>query len=419
VKVLIVGASGFIGQSIYNFLKRGDCFEVVAGLRKLKDFEGEFVEIDFAQLQNDKELVNKLKKFDVIVNAVGIIAESHKATFEQIHTIAPSILFDACKEAGVNKVVQISALGTEEGTTHYHQSKNRADAYLRELGIGYAILHPSVVYGEGGKSTALFQALASLPFIPVVGDGSQKLQPIAIEDFVLTVKRVIQSKESQIELDLVGGESLSYKEMLQGFRERLGFKETKVVSVPTFGSDVMGKVLNEPTISQDNITMLNQGNSASVEPLKKFLNYTPVTMQERLFSTKASNAEKLSASLYFMRPLLRIIIAFVWIWSGIVSAFLYPQELALELLYEIGTPEVIALPLLYIASFLDIIIGLLMLLSYRLQLLLKFQLLVIFVYTLLLTFLATHHWLHPFGPVLKNLPLLVSIYILSRLEKFR
>jgi len=419
MKVLVLGATGFIGQSIYDFLQRGECFEVVAGVRDAQKFSGDAVKIDFNQLEDDKELVKSLTGFDVVVNAVGIIAESKKATFEKIHTIAPKVLFDACKEAGVKKVVQVSALGTQRGTTNYHQSKNRADAYLRELGIDYAILHPSIVYGEGGKSTALFQALAALPFLPVVGDGLQKLQPIAIEDFVVTVKRVIQSQEKQIELDVVGRESLTYKEMLQGFRKRLDLEETKVVSLPPFGSDVMGKLLDEPTISQDNITMLNQGNSASVEPLEKFLKYRPVTMQERLFRTEASSAEKLSASLYFMRPLLRIVIAFVWIWSGIVSAFLYPQDLALELLYEIGTPEVLALPLLYVASLLDITIGVLMLMNYRLQLLLKFQLLVIFVYTLLLTFLATHHWLHPFGPVLKNLPLLVSIYILSRLEKFR
>jgi len=419
MKVLVLGATGFIGQSIYNFLKRGQCFEVVAGVRDPQKFSGDALKIDFNQLKNDNELVKSLIGFDVVVNAVGIIAESKKATFDQIHTIAPKILFDACKEAGVKKVVQVSALGTQRGTTNYHQSKNRADAYLRELGMDYAILHPSIVYGEGGKSTALFQALAALPFLPIVGDGSQKLQPIAIEDFVVTVKRVIQLQEKQIELDVVGGESLTYKEMLQGFRKRLGLEETMVVSLPTFGSDVMGKLLDEPTISQDNITMLNQGNSASVEPLEKFLKYKPITMEERLFRTKASSAEKLSASFYFMRPLLRLLIAFVWIWSGIVSAFLYPQDLALALLYEIGTPEVLALPLLYVASFLDIMIGVLVLMNYRLQLLLKFQLLVIFVYTLLLTFLATHHWLHPFGPVLKNLPLLVSIYILSRLEKFR
>jgi len=409
MKILVIGATGFIGKAIYTFLQRGDD-EVMALPRE---------ELDFVTFHKGKNLASKLKGFDVVVNAVGIITETKTQTFEQMHTIAPMVLFDACQKAGVKKVIHISALGSQTGTTAYHTSKNKADEYLRELGLSYAILHPSIVYGDDGKSTALFQALAALPIVPLVGDGSQVLQPIALEDLVLTVKRAIESKDNAIELNLVGEKSMTYKELLEGFRAWLGLNPAKFVALPTVGTNVVGKILDEPTVSADNIKMLNEGNSASVEPLKKFLNYTPVSIEERLFSTQVSNAQKLFASLYFVRPLLRIIIAFVWIWSGIVSAFLYPQALALGLLYEIGIPEDFALPILYFASFLDILIGVLTLMAYRLQSLLKFQLLVIGVYTLLLTFLAGHHWLHPFGPVLKNLPLMVSIYILSRLEKFR
>ncbi len=409
MKILIIGSTGFIGKSIYNFLKR-DNDEVVASTRQL---------INFSCLQDDKELVKKLQGFDVLVNAVGIIAETKTQTFEQMHTIAPIILFDACKEAGVQKVIHISALGTQKGTTLYHTSKNRADEYLRASGLEYAILHPSIVYGDDGKSTALFQALAMLPLLPIIGDGQQVLQPIALEDLLVTVKRAIKSEEKIIELDLVGAKSMSYEELLQGFRTWLGLKPTKSVSVPTFGTDCLGKILDEPTVSSANIQMLNEGSVASVEPLKKFLNYTPASMQERLFCLKAHNAQKLYASLYFMRPLLRLVLAFVWIWSGVVSAFLYPQPLALELLHEVGVPVGLDIPLLYLASFLDISIGILTLIGYRLQTMLSLQMLVIAVYTLLLSFLAPYHWLHPFGPVLKNLPLLVSIYILSRLEKFR
>jgi len=409
MKVLVVGATGFIGKSIYSFLKREND-EVVPSSRQ---------DIDFSSLQNDKKLVKKLKGFDVVVNAVGIIAETRTQSFEQMHTVAPIILFDACQEAGVKKVIHISALGTQEGTTAYHVSKNRADEYLRALDLDYAILHPSIVYGDDGKSTALFQALAMLPFLPIVGDGQQVLQPIALEDLLVTVKRAIYSKEKSIELDLVGAKSMTYEELLKGFRSWLGLKPTRSVSVPTFGTNLVGKILDEPTVSLDNIKMLNEGSSASIEPLKNFLNYTPASMQERLFSVKAHNAQKLYASLYFMRPLLRWVIGFVWIWSGIVSAFLYPQPLAFELLHEIGVPVGLDVPLLYFASFLDILIGILTIVGYRLQTILSLQLLVIGVYTLLLTFLAPYHWLHPFGPVLKNLPLMVSIYILMKLEKYR
>ena len=409
MKILIIGSTGFIGKSIYNFLKR-DNDEVVASTRTL---------IDFSCLQDDKELVKKLQDFDVVVNAVGIIAETKTQTFEQMHTIAPIVLFDACRKARVQKVIHISALGTQKGITLYHTSKNRADEYLRASGLDYAILHPSIVYGDDGKSTALFQALAMLPLLPIIGDGQQVLQPIALEDLLVTVKRAIESSDKQIELDLVGAKSMSYEELLQGFRTWLGLKPTKSVSVPTFGTDFLGKILDEPTVSSANIQMLNEGSVACVEPLKKFLNYTPASMQERLFCLKSHNAQKLYASLYFMRPLLRLVVAFVWIWSGVVSAFLYPQPLALELLHEVGVPVGLDVPLLYLASFLDISIGIVTLIGYRLQTMLSLQMLVIAVYTLLLSLLAPYHWLHPFGPVLKNLPLLVSIYILSRLEKFR
>jgi len=409
MKILIVGASGFIGQAIYQRLKEGDD-EVVASSRAL---------IDFTTLQDDKRLIETLQTFDIVVNAVGIIAQTRTQTFEQIHTLAPIALFDACRKVGVKKVIHISALGSENRTTPYHISKNRADEYLRESGLNYAILHPSVVYGDDGKSTALFQALATLPLIPIVGNGQQLLQPIRIEDLVATVKKAIESHERKIELNVVGAEPITYEGLLQTFRAWLGYKATKSVSVPTFGTDIIGKVLAEPTVSHDNIQMLNEGNSAEVKPLSDFLGYEPIGFRANFAKSKAHNSQKLYASLYLIRPLLRIILGFVWIWSGIVSAFLYPQPLALELLHEIGVPMGVDVPILYFASLLDITLGILTLVGYRLQQLLRLQMVVIMVYTLLLTLLAPYHWLHPFGAILKNLPLVVSIYILSQLERFR
>jgi len=409
MKILIIGATGFIGKAIYQKLEESE-YEVIKASHD---------EIDFLDLQNDKELVNKLKIFDVVINAVGIIAQTKEATFEQMHTVAPIILFDASLKAKVKKVIHISALGSQSGTTEYHVSKNRADEYLRACGLEYAILHPSIVYGDDGKSTALFWALSTLPLTPIVGDGSQLLQPIRIEDLVATVEQSIESEQKNIELNVVGEEAISYKGLLASFRSWLGYKPTLSVSVPTLGTNVLGKILEEPTVSMDNIKMLNEGNSANVQPLANFLGYTPIGIEKNLQNRQASNAQKLYASLYLIRPILRIIIAFVWIWSGIVSAFLYPQPLALELLHEVGISKEIDIFVLYFASFLDITIGILTLIGYRLQVLLKLQLVVIVVYTLLLTLLSPYHWLHPFGAVLKNIPLLFSIYILAQLERFR
>jgi len=409
MKILILGASGFIGKSIYKSLKNSS-HEVIPSNSKY---------INFSNLKHSKELLKKLENIDIVINSIGIIAETKTKTFEQIHTLSPIVLFDASKKAGVKKIIQISALGSQNGTTNYHISKHRADEHLKSLGLDYAILYPSIVYGDDGKSTALFQGLASLPIAPLVKDGSQLLQPIRIEDLVNIVKKSIDSKSSKIELNVVGSEPISYKVLLQTFRKWLGYTPSKSLSIPSIGIDTVGKILDEPTINNDSIIMLNAGNSADVEPLTKFLGYTPISIQKNLAQKEAYNSQKLYASLYLLRPLLKLIIGLVWIWSGIVSAFLYPLPLALELLHDVGISSPLDIPLLYVASFLDIIIGIMTIIGYRLQLMLKFQILVIIIYTLLLTLFAPHHWLHPFGPILKNIPLVFTIYILSRLEKFR
>ncbi len=410
MRVLVVGASGFVAKHIYQALKK-EGYEVEASSREW---------LDFCRLSCSNDgLIERLREYDVVINAVGIIAQVGENSFEQVHTIAPIALFDACQKAGIKRVIQISALGSQSGTTAYHTSKDRADHYLRQSGLSYAILHPSVIYGDDGKSTALFQALASLPIAPIIAEGQQLLQPVRIEDMVQTVKRVIVSKEQKIELDVVGERAISYQDLLATFRKWLGYESVRVVSMPTVGTNLIGKLLQEPTVHQDNIKMLEEGNHADVAPLADFLGYAPIGIRENLQNTEASNAQKLYASLYLLRPLLRLVIGLVWVWSGIVSLFLYPRPLALDLLHEIGIVSGFDLPMLYVASFLDIVLGVLTILGYRLGVLLKLQIVVIGVYTLLLTLLAPHHWLHPFGPVLKNIPLIFTIYILMKLERYR
>ena len=82
MKILIIGATGFIGKAIYQTLKQSND-EAVSSTREF---------IDFFTLQHDKELLNKLQDFDIVVNAVGIIAETKTESFEQMHTIAPITL---------------------------------------------------------------------------------------------------------------------------------------------------------------------------------------------------------------------------------------------------------------------------------------------------------------------------------------
>jgi len=416
MKILLLGASGFIGKHIHQKLLDNG-YDVTAGVRSPIPYP--HLLCDFAKDSDINIWQKRLQGFNLIINAVGIISESTNNSFQALHSDTPKALFQAAKDVGVQKFIHISALGAEEGAqSPYHKSKKAADDFLKSLDMDYAILKPSIVYGEEGKSTALFKALANLPFLPIIDDGSQKLQPIHIDDLAQSVIQAIKSDQKKIELNLVGDQAISYKELLEKFRVWLGKKPTLAIKIPE-SLAIFGKVLDEPTISKDNLMMLRQGNSADVTPLRNFLGTMPKSMDTTIFATKANKSQKLLTDLYFIRPLLRIIIAFVWIWSGVVSAFLYPQEGALRLLADVGIEGALALPTLYFASFLDIAIGFLILFGFRVVELLWFSIVVIVGYTLILSVLAPHHWLHPFGCVLKNLPLLVAVYITIILERIK
>ncbi len=418
LKILLTGATGFIGRHILETLLRHG-HEVTAAVRHPEKMATTAVPCDFAKDVTPEDWVERVRGFDVVINTVGIIAQRPGADFETLHHQTPAALFRACEQAGVRRIIQISALGADDAAaTPYHLSKKAADDVLRSLRLEYLILKPSIVYGEGGVSTALFRALAALPLIPVIGDGRQQLQPIHIDDVANAVAMAVETPDINREIDLVGPRSLGYAEMLSLFRRRLGLKKTATFRVPEWLA-IFGTLLDEPAVSRDNIAMLKQGNTADAAHVSALLGRPPKEFASTLLAHPAENAEKLQAKLYFIAPLLRIVIGLVWIWSGIVSAFLFPRPAALQLLSDVGISGSLAVPTLYVASFLDIAIGVLTLTGYHLVRLARLQILVITVYTLILTLLAPYHWLHPFGPVLKNLPLVIAIYVMIVVTEHR
>src|SRR5690606_24044460 len=144
-----------------------------------------------------------------------IIGEHSSQRFTVLQTQAPSALFRACAQAGVRRVLQISALGADETAfSAYHLSKRSADNCLRSLDLDWFVLRPSLIYGPGGKSADLFMRMATLPWIPVIGNGQQTLQPVHISDVVLTVMKSLTSPVAKQTLDIVGPDTVTFAEWL-------------------------------------------------------------------------------------------------------------------------------------------------------------------------------------------------------------
>jgi uncharacterized protein YbjT (DUF2867 family) len=426
MKLLLTGATGFIGRHLLQKLyEQGHhitvCTRNPERVTALYP-EVEALPVDFSRAVGVEDWLPHLNGIDAVINAVGIIQETQDNSFSNIHTDAPLALFKASEQSGVKRIVQISAAGANSsGSTAYYASKGRADEGLSRLDIDWFVIKPSLVYGPGAKSMGLLRGLAVLPWIPLIGSGRQLLQPVHIDDVVELVMRCLQDSASpRISMNAVGPAPVSLADLLKKQRLWLGKPEARFFSAPEVLANalpIIGKWLNEPALNKEAIEMLNQGNTADVKPFAERLGRMPKSMDQALRESVASQADRWHARLYFMSPLLRLSIALVWLWTGWVSAFVYPVADSYRMLEQVGMPQMLHSIVLYGASALDFALGVATLICWRLRLVIYCQVALMLSYMAVITVALPEYWMHPFGPLIKNLPLLAASFVLLALEE--
>jgi len=421
MQILLTGASGFIGQNILQaLLAQGH--QVIGCVRQPSVWQARFPEVkwvscDYSKDHNLEDWLPRLNNIDVVINAVGIIRERRGQSFEDLHTLAPIALFQAAKQVGIRKIIQISALGADENAqSAYHLSKRTADKALLALETNAVILYPSIVIGRGGGSTKLFSAMAALPIVPIIGQGDQRLQPIHIDDLTANVLSLLRNWPSVGQsLELVGEKELSFKQLLVIMRKSLGLSPTWLVPIPIILMKLVAK-FNLGPLTSESLAMLLRGNSGDPAPMTAITGVKPRSIEASLRDS-SSTAERLEARLFFLRPLLRLSIAFIWIFTGIVSAFLYPVEESYKLLSATGISGIWLPIMLYSAAAFDGLLGIATLVAYKIRLIVSLQLLLIISYMVIITIALPELWLHPFGPITKNLPLIVATLIMLIFEE--
>lgn len=426
MRILITGATGFIGNHIAKAATEAG-YQLVLCARDTKLLEQRFprtqsLQVDFNK-DNDTNLwLQRVEHIDIVINTVGIIREQGKQRFDTLHRETPIALFRACEIAQVKRVIQISALGADESAiSHYHLSKRAADRLLSNLKMDWVILMPSIVYGPNAKSMALFKALSSLPLIPLVDSGEQQIQPLHITDLVSAVMHCIETDRPICKrIQLVGPEPITMKRLLSSLRNWLGYGAARFFSLPYATALRFAKwagLLGGAQIDDGAIRMLQRGNTGDVAEYIEAFGHTPKHFNQTLAELPAQQADRWHAGLYFLLPWLRWSIAFVWLYTAIVSLFLVPTEVSYGMLAKTGISDTWAPLFLYGASIIDLFFGLAVLFRFYPSQIGWLQILIIILYTLIISFSQPEYWLHPFGPISKNAPLILSILILIVLEQ--
>jgi uncharacterized protein YbjT (DUF2867 family) len=422
MRVLITGATGFIGRAVAQALReRGHT--VLPATRHAPPGGQDYVQADFAAVPSREWWLPRLAGIDAVVNAIGILREQGGQTFDALHHRAPAELFHACDAAGVKSVVQVSALGADaSGRTGYHRSKKAADDVLRGLPLRAAIVQPSLVYGPGGTSAALFNKLAVAPVLPFPAGGRMAVQPVYLDDLVEGIVRLVEQPPDEVATyAFAGPKPIALAKYLRALRRAMGEPaRQRIVPMPASlfraGAALAG-ALPGSMLDRDTADMLLAGNATRANGLPALLGRMPRAPRD-FIAPAARESTRREAALDLWLPVLRMALAFLWIWTAIVSFGLYPVQDSYALLARVGLHGTPATAALYGAALLDLLLGLLTLAApagWRRRVWLA-QAALIGGYTALITFFLPEYWLHPYGPLTKNLPILALLALLWSLE---
>ncbi len=254
---VVTGAFGYSGQYIARrLLDRGHTVRTLTNSPDRKNaFDGK-VEASRFHFDDPPKLVEALRGASVLYNTYWV--RFNHTEFKHAVAVENTLkLFDAAREAGVKRVVHVSITNpSEDSPLEYFSGKARLERALRESGLSYAILRPTVLFGkEDVLVNNIAWVLRRLPVFGVFGDGRYRLQPIYVDDLAKLAVEQGASEENCV-IDAIGPETFTYRELVQQIGQIIG-KRRLILSVPPWlgyaVGAVLGKIVGDVIITREEI----------------------------------------------------------------------------------------------------------------------------------------------------------------------
>ncbi len=272
---LIFGGSGQIGRHLIRKLTKNN-YKVTVVTRNIhqKSYKiktqanAGYIDIVEANIFDEKKIRRLFEKANICINLVGILFEKKGGnTFNNIHSIFPSILAKLCKEYNLDHFIHISALAINNAIdSDYAKSKLEGEKNILNNFPLSTILRPSVVYSvDDNFTTNLMTLLNRLPIFPLYYHGKTKFMPIHCSDLTEIIYHVISKNLFSNIIECVGPEEMSFKEIIQKLLILID-KKRILIPFPLFLANLSAKffqLLPKPLLTEDQLRLLKYDNILS------------------------------------------------------------------------------------------------------------------------------------------------------------
>ena len=293
--LLVTGSTGYIGSHLVQRLvsqgERPRCLvrDPNSAATLLPADKVDFVQGDTTQASLLEAAVQGV---DTIVHAAFVTAD-HKALsshyYEETNVHGTSNLITAAKNAGVQRIVEISGLGTKpDKPGSYMEGRYLAEKMLIDSGLAWTIIRPSVLFGKGASFiTGLVDLLRTAPVAPLIGGGKTLFQPIYIEDVVTVIVKVLEDfTRTNKQIYTIGGpEYYSFSQIYDLLLKAMGIQRPKIYA-PTplvgIGAAVMEAVLPKPPLTKAAMALFSYDNITDLNSIEHDFGFTPLSFKQYL-----------------------------------------------------------------------------------------------------------------------------------------
>jgi NADH dehydrogenase len=267
----ILGGGGFIGRYLVRNLTKKNYRCIIStrkafqkGYLKTQATPGSIELIDWNP-NNFSGLKEAIKNSDIVINLIGILYETRKQKFYNIHSRIPEAVSKICSESDLKKFIHVSAIGASETSKSlYQKSKYQGEMKALNNFKNTVIIRPSVVCGTEDNFTNLFSKLSFLPVIPVVGIN-YNFQPILVTDVADAIVQSIETTGNEGKIYEIGGPKvINFGDMVKSILKTIN-KKRFVVQMPMPIAKIQSTITDllpiPPILTKDQCEILSEADN--------------------------------------------------------------------------------------------------------------------------------------------------------------
>ncbi|MBO6560439.1 MAG: complex I NDUFA9 subunit family protein [Nisaea sp.] len=274
-QITIFGGSGFIGRNIVRELAQKGariavaCRDVEAAkFLKVQGVVGQVTPVHVDVTEGLSAIAPAVEGADMVINLCGILFESGRNRFDAVQGTAPGLIASAAAKAGAGKFLHVSAIGADANSaSRYARSKAAGEDAVRAAFPSATILRPSVVFGPDDDFFNRFGAMAeSFPFLPLIGGGTTKFQPVYVDDVADAALKALATDEAAGKTYELGGPKIyTFRELMEMVNAQTG-RARRLVDIPFWAASIEAAFLEwlpTPPLTRDQVTLLKSDNVVS------------------------------------------------------------------------------------------------------------------------------------------------------------